>query len=76
MTLASTVDGSGVFKGSSIAFHCTRSLTDQRRPSKLSYCLCLNRLNITSKCDFCYNGCLESCVQGVKHSIPMHEVLD
>ena len=76
MILASTVVEIRVVKGSYIAFQYTRSLTDQPRPSKLSNCLCLNRSNITSKCDFGINGCYESCVQGVKQSIPMHEVLD
>ena len=57
MTLASTVVESRVFKGSNISFQCMRSLTDQPRPSKLSNCLCLNRLNITSKYDFGFHGC-------------------
>ena len=39
-----------------IAFQYIRSLTDQPRPSKLSNCLCLNRLNTTSKFDFGFNG--------------------
>ena len=69
MNLASTVVESRVFKGSNTAFQCMRYLTDQPRPSKLSDCLCFNRLNTTSKFDFGFNGCLESCVQRVKHSI-------
>ena len=76
MTLASTLVESHVFKGSNIAFQYKRSLTDQPRPSKFSNCLCLNRSNITSKYDFGINYCWESCVQVVKHIIPMHEVLD
>ena len=76
MTFASMVVEIRVFKGSNIAFQYTRFLTDQPRPSKLSNCLCLNRLNITSRYNFGINGCLESCVQVVKHSIPIYEVLD
>ena len=34
-----------------------RSLTDQPRPSKLSNCLCIYGLNMTSKNGFGFNGC-------------------
>ena len=57
MTLISTVVENRVFKGSNIAFQCMGSFTDQHRPSKLSNCLCLNMLNITSKYDFGFHGC-------------------
>ena len=71
MNLASTVVEGRVFKWSNIAFQYMRFLTDQPRPSKLSSCFCLHRLNIISKYDFGFNGCWESCVQIVKHSIPI-----
>ena len=60
MILASTVVESRVFKGSNKAFQYMRYLTDQPRPyhmTKLSNCLCFNRLNITSKYDFGFHGC-------------------
>ena len=71
MALASTVVESRVFKWSNIEFQCMGSLTDQPRPSKLSICLCIYWLNITNKHDFGFNGCLESCDQGVKQSTPI-----
>ena len=57
MNLASTVVESRVFKGLNKAFQYIWPYTDQPRPSKLSNCLCLNRLNITSKYEFGINGC-------------------
>ena len=57
MALALTVVESRVIKGSNIAFQYMRPLSDQRRPSKLSNCLCLHRSNITSKYGFGFNGC-------------------